>query len=116
MKNLNNKKVLYLALVSTLVFFLYITLVLSRLSGCYSIDVGLNSLGLSFYYTKDMVKSFFELRNLDQLICYSEFLKIWDVIFAVIYTVMYVSWIAFFFKNKQGWNTHRVIVLFSAPL
>ena len=101
MKNLNNKKVLYLALVSTLVFFLYITLVLSRLSGCYSIDVGLNSLGLSFYYTKDMVKSFFELRNLDQLICYSEFLKIWDVIFAVIYTVMYALWIAFFFKNKR---------------
>ncbi len=101
MKNLTNNKTLYLSLVSTLVFFLYITLVLSRLSDCYSLEVGLNSLGLSFYYTKDMVKSFFELRNQKQLICYSEFLKIWDVIFAIIYTMMYATWITLLLKNKR---------------
>ena len=97
----NDNRALPLAIISTLVFILYITLILSRVSACYTLDTGSNSLGLSFYYTKEMVQSFFELRNQDQLICYSQFLKIWDSIFALIYTLMYASWIAYFLKNKN---------------
>jgi len=100
-KYLNNNKTFSFALVSTLIFILYINLILSRVSGCFTIDVGSNSLGLSFYYTKDIVKNFFDLRNQDQLLCYNDFLKIWDVIFAIVYTCMYSSWIAFFLKNKR---------------
>ena len=100
-KYFHNNKTLSFVLVSTLVFILYITLILSRVSGCFTLEVGSNSLGLSFYYTKDMVQNFFELRTEEQLLCYSDFLKIWDTIFAVVYTFMYASWIAFLLKNKR---------------
>ena len=100
-KYLTNNRVLFFAGCFTLVFILYITLILSRVSSCFILEVGTNSLGLSFYYTKDMVLNFFELRSKNQLLCYSEFLKIWDVIFAVIYTMMYASWIAYLLKNKR---------------
>jgi len=47
-----------------------------------------------------MVQNFFEARNQEQLLCYSQFLKIWDAIFTFVYTLMYISWIRHFFKNK----------------
>ena len=100
-KYFHNNKTLSFVLVSTLVFILFIALILSRVSGCFTLEVGSNSLGLSFYYTKDMVQNFFELRTEEQLLCYSDFLKIWDTIFAVVYTFMYASWIAFLLKNKR---------------
>jgi len=48
-----------------------------------------------------MVQNFFEVRTQEQLFCYSKFLKIWDAIFAFVYTLMYASWIRYFFKNKS---------------
>ena len=48
-----------------------------------------------------MVQNFFEVRTQEQLFCYSQFLKIWDAIFAFVYTLMYASWIRYFFKNKS---------------
>lgn len=48
-----------------------------------------------------MVQNFFESRAQEQLLCYKQFLQIWDVIFAFIYTLMYSSWIMYFFKNKR---------------
>ena len=48
-----------------------------------------------------MVQNFFEARTQEQLLCYSQFLKIWDAIFAFIYTLMYASWIMYFFRNKS---------------
>jgi hypothetical protein len=70
-------------------------------SRCFTLDVGENSLGLSFYYTIDMVQNFFESRTRGQLLCYSQFLQIWDAIFAFVYTLMYAAWIMYFFKNKR---------------
>jgi len=81
-KSFQNNRTLYFAIVFTLAFFLYITFILGRVSSCFTLDVGPNSLGLSFYYTKDMVQNFFEVRTQEQLFCYSKFLKIWDAIFA----------------------------------
>ena len=95
-----NKSTLYLALGSTLAFILYITLILNPASSCFRIDSGSNSLGLSFSYTLEMVKGFFETRDQEQLICYGQFLRVWDVIFALIYTLMYGSWI-FYLLNKN---------------
>ena len=100
-KYFNNNRILSFAIVFTSVFILYITLILSRASACFTLEVGSNSLGLSFSYTKEMVQSFFEFRNQDQLICYGQFLKIWDSIFAIIYTLMYASWIAYFLQIKS---------------
>ena len=51
----------------------YLGFFLSDYSKCFSVEVGINSLGLSFYYTLDMVQKFFESRTLEQLICYGEF-------------------------------------------
>jgi len=96
-----NQRTLYFAIGFTLVFFLYITFILGHVSSCFTLDVGVNSLGLSFYYTKDMVQNFFEARTQEQLLCYRQFLQIWDAIFAFVYTLMYASWIKHFFKNKR---------------
>ena len=96
-----NKNILYFAIGSTVAFMLYITFVLTPVGACFNLDSGSNSLGLSFSYTKDMVLSFFESRSQEQLLCYSRFLQIWDAIFAIIYTLMYASWIVWLFNNKR---------------
>ena len=96
-----NQRTLYFAIGFTLAFFLYITFVLSPFGSCFAVDVGSNSLGLSFSYTKEMVQNFFESRTQKQLLCYSQFLQIWDMIFALVCTLMYASWIMYFFKNNR---------------
>ena len=98
--NQNNKSILYFALGSTLAFILYISLVLNPASGCFRLDSGSNSLGLSFSYTLAMVQDFFAARNQEQVLCYSQFLKVWDIIFAMIYTLMYCSWILYLLNKK----------------
>ena len=100
-KNLKNNRILYLAIGFTLVFFFYLILVLVPASNCFRLDVGSNSLGLSFSYTKDMVQSFFESRTQDQLLCYSQFLQMWDPILSLVSTMMFGSWIVCLFKNKR---------------
>ena len=96
-----NKNILYFAVGSTVAFMLYITFVLTPVGACFNLDSDSNSLGLSFSYTKDIVLSFFESRSQEQLLCYSQFLQIWDAIFAIIYTLMYASWIVWLFNNKR---------------
>ena len=94
------RKTLYYALGFTLVFVLYISLVQVPFSSCFRLDVGSNSLGLSIYNT-EMVQGFFQARDQAQLFCYSQFLKFYDVIFAVLSTAMFGSWIIYLFKNKR---------------
>jgi len=95
-----SKRTLYFAIGFTVAFMLYITFALNPAGSCFKVEAGPNSLGLSFSYTKDMVQSFFESRSQVQLICYSQFLQIWDAVFAIIYTLMYASWIMYFFNKK----------------
>ena len=90
---------------------LYFRFFLSDYSKCFSVDVGINSLGLTFYYTVEIVKDFFESRTLGQLNCYREFLQIWDPIFAIVYTLMYSSWIIYFFKNKYYFLMVPILVM-----
>ena len=94
------RKTLYYALGFTLVFVLYISLVQVPFSSCFRLDVGSNSLGLAIYNT-EMVQGFFQARDQAQLFCYSQFLKFYDVIFAVLSTAMFGSWIIYLFKNKR---------------
>ena len=89
----------YLAIGSTVAFILYINFFLRDISSCFFIEDGNRSLGLSFYYTKEIVQNFFEIRNQEQLVCYNEFLIFWDIMFAVIYTLMYSLWIALLLKK-----------------
>jgi hypothetical protein len=99
-KHLENHRSLYFAIGFTLVFILYISLVLLPLSSCFRLDIGSNSLGLSIYNT-EMVQGFFQARDQAQLFCYNQFLQLWDVIFAVVSTAMFSSWIIYLFKNKR---------------
>ena len=96
-----NHRTLYFAIGSTLVFFLYLIFALVPASSCFKLNVGTFSLGLSFSYTIDMVQSFFGSRTQDQLFCYSQFLQLWDAIFALVSTLMFGSWIFYLFKNKR---------------
>ena len=100
-KYFKNNRTLYLAIGFTFVFFFYLKYILAPFSSCFKLDAGANSLGISFSYTKEIVQNFFESRSQKQLLCYSEFLQIWDAIFAFVYTLMYTSWIAYFFNNKR---------------
>jgi len=95
-----NHKHLYFAIGFTLVFIFYISFILMPLSSCFRIDIGTNSLGLSIYNI-EMVQGFFQARDQAQLLCYSQFLKLWDIIFAVVSTAMFGSWIVYLFKNKR---------------
>ena len=100
-KYFKKNRTLYLAIDFTLVFSFYITYILAPFSSCFKVDAGASSLGLSFSYTLEMVQKFFESRTQEQLLCYNEFLQIWDAIFAFVYTLMYASWIVYFFNNKR---------------
>jgi len=99
--NPKNHKHLYYAIGFTLVFILYMSFILMPLSSCFSIDIKSESLGFSFFYNIEMVQGFFQARDQAQLICYSQFLKLWDIIFAVVSAAMLGSWIVYFFKNKR---------------
>jgi len=94
-------RVLYLAIGFTIVFSFYLIYILAPFGSCFKLDAGVNSLGLSFSYSLEMVQKFFESRNQEQLLCYSKFLQIWDAIFAFVYTLMYASWILYFLNNKR---------------
>jgi len=98
-KTASNKKTLYLALFATLAMILYAQFVLGHYSSCFHIEDATNSLGLTFGYSSEDVMAFLEQRDSSQLLCYQEFLKIWDGIFPVLYTFMYVLWIKYFFTK-----------------
>jgi hypothetical protein len=100
-KYFKNNLALYLAIGFTLVFSLYITYILAPFGSCFKIDAGARSLGISFSYSLEMVQKFFESRTQEQLLCYREFLQIWDAIFAFVYTLMYATWIVYFFNNRR---------------
>ena len=100
MKHIKNHRPLYFAIGFTLLFVLYISLVQVPFSSCFRLDVGSNSLGLAIY-NAEMVQGFFQARDQAQLFCYSQFLKFYDVIFAVLSTAMFGSWIIYLFKNKR---------------
>ena len=111
MHNLKKYKYLYFSLGTTLLMVFYLRFFLSDFSKCFSVEIGINSLGLTFYYTVEIVKGFFESRTLEQLICYREFLQIWDPIFAIVYTLMYSSWIIYFFKNTYYFLVVPILVM-----
>ena len=100
-KYFKKNRTLYLAIGFTLVFYFYLINILAPFSSCFKLDAGVSSLGLSFSYSLEVVQKFFESRTQEQLLCYSKFLQIWDAIFAFVYTLMYASWIMYFFNNKR---------------
>lgn len=95
----STNKTLYVAILSTLIMVLYAQFILGHFSTCFSIDGASNSLGLSFGYSTAEVFAFFDARTEGQLLCYVNFLKVWDSLFPILYTVMYVCWIIYLYKR-----------------
>lgn len=85
---------------------LYAQFVLGFNSKCFYVEEGVNSLGLLMGYDVHDVLAFFELRTTGQLVCYREFVRLYDSVFPVIYTVMYVFWLRFLLPK---W---RVLLIF----
>jgi hypothetical protein len=99
--NSGNRRILFLATGSTVAFMMYSFLILEPVGKCFMVEDGSNSLGLTFSYTLQMVKDFFEVRTQDQLDCYVEFLQLWDVMYAVVYASMYCFWIMYFYHDRR---------------
>lgn len=92
-------RTLFLAIGSTIVMFLYARFIIGHYSICFSISGTSNSLGLSFGYNINRVQHFFEIRSNEQLNCYSHFIRVWDTIFPIIYTLMYSLWFVYLLKK-----------------
>ena len=105
-KEVSTNRPLYVAILSTLIMVLYAQFILGHFSNCFSLDEVSNSLGLSFGYSTTEVYSFFDVRTEEQLLCYANFLKVWDSLFPILYTVMYVCWIIYLFKR---WHVLSII-------
>ena len=87
--------------IATVLMVLYAQFVLGHFSQGFYVKDGLNSLGLSFSYGQDEVAAFLYSRNVSQLWLYIDFLKVWDTIFPVVYTLMYVLWIVYLFEKRK---------------
>lgn len=98
--NKSNRSILFLAIASTLFMILYAQFVLGHFSKCFEVENALNSLGLSFGYSSEVFLNFIHARSNNQLECYISFIKIWDTLFPILYTAMYISWFVYFFKSK----------------
>lgn len=96
---LKKNRTLYLAIGSTILMLLYAQFILGHYSSCFSISGTSNSLGLSFGYDINVVQYFFEIRSKEQLDCYGNFIRVWDTIFPILYTLMYSLWIVYLFKK-----------------
>ena len=93
------------AIIATLIMVFYAQFILGHYSTCFSIHGATNSLGLYFGYSPEEVLTFFETRSKEQLICYAHFLKVWDAVFPIIYTTMYVFWIIYLLKKWLLFST-----------
>lgn len=108
-KSVSLNRSLLLAILTTALMVLYAQFILGHFSSCFTIDGAINSLGLYFGYSTEEVLAFFEARSEQQLICYTSFLKIWDLLFPIVYTSMYISWIIYFLKEWTYFSTIPIL-------
>ena len=92
---------LVLALLATLAMILYAQFVLGHFSLCSSKPAGPNSPGLSFGYSAEQLIAFYSIRNVAELECYGNLIRIWDNIFPLVYTAMYVLWLNYLFRKPN---------------
>lgn len=98
-KPTGKNRLIYIAVGSTILMVLYAQFILGHFSSCFLIPDSPNSLGLSFGYDIKVVQCFFDVRTVEQLDCYAQFIRVWDTIFPVIYTLMYSCWMIYLFKR-----------------
>ena len=92
-------KIVLWALLATALMVIYAQFVMGGNSLCFSLDEGPNSLGLNFGFNRDEVLNFFSVRSTEQLMCYRKFLTVYDSVFPLFYTAMYLLWFRFLFPK-----------------
>lgn len=99
MHKTHNKYVVNTALVLTLIIILYGQFVLGHFSDCFYLEEGPNALGLTLGYGLEEVMSFIDLRTNLQLLCYIDFISVWDNIFPIIYGAAHILFFMYFFER-----------------
>ncbi len=92
---------------------LYAQFILGNYSSCFTINGTSNSLGLSFGYDINNVYHFFDIRSFEQLHCYAQFIRVWDNIFPIVYTLMYALWFAYLLKKWRLFLIIPILHMFS---
>ena len=90
----------------TTVFASYLILVMMGQAEEFEvIDSNIKSLGTSFGFEEADIRAFLSERSDEMIDAYIQFNQVWDMLFGLIYGVMYVVWVSVLFKplsNKVG--------------
>jgi len=93
------KSTLVTALIATVVFAGYTVLVLSGQGKAFEVaNSSIKSLGTSLGFGQAEILAFFAERSAGQISAYITFNQVWDSLYGVIYSVMYVVWVSVLLK------------------
>ena len=99
-----DKSNLIVAIILTVICFSYAFTVLVDASKCFEVQGSeVTSLGVKLGFGHADVVSFFSARTPEMIECYKDLLIVWDNIFAVLYGLMYLTWLSLLlkpFRNK----------------
>jgi len=93
------KSTLVTALIATAAFAGYTVLVLSGQGKAFEVaNSTIKSLGTSLGFGQAEILAFFAERSTQQISAYITFNQVWDSLYGVIYSVMYVVWVSLLLK------------------
>ncbi len=83
----------------TIIFIGYLGLVMMNKGAAFEVaDSNMRSLGTSFGFDQADIHAFLSARNKEMITAYITFNQVWDVLFGVIYGLMYVVWVSVLLK------------------
>ena len=89
---------LKVAVLFTAIFIGYLILIMTRKATGFELpNSDIKSLGMSFGFDQADI-TFFKIRTEDMINSYINFNLVWDTLFGLIYSLMYVIWVSVLFK------------------
>lgn len=83
----------------TIIFIGYLVLVMMGKGAAFELaDSNMRSLGTSFGFDQADIHAFLSARSKEMITAYITFNQVWDVLFGVIYGLMYVVWVSVLLK------------------
>ena len=83
----------------TIIFIGYLVLVMMGKGAAFEVaDSNMRSLGTSFGFDQADIHAFLYARSKEMITAYITFNQVWDVLFGVIYGLMYVVWVSVLLK------------------
>ena len=83
----------------TIIFIGYLVLVMMGKGAAFELaDSNMRSLGTSFGFDQADIHAFLSARSKEMITAYITFNQVWDVLFVVIYGLMYVVWVSVLLK------------------